>query len=268
MNKKFVIWILTLTGVLGYLLVSLYTFEAARQKEQDKNRNTDLVEVITNQEAEIELLEVSIEETRLSIDEQRRQQTEGVGRLNSLRASLDNARLFSGLTELTGKGLVVTVNDNLAKAELAKQNQGAGYNPNDFLIHDKNLLYLVNELKSAQPDGISINGQRLVTDSNIRCVGTVVLVNDTRLSPPYIISLVGNPEQLKSALDSSEEYQFLISQDFPVTWVSAEQVVLPPYRGNYAPAVMQPLRQESNVQHQVDDPAYLDDASDNEEGES
>ncbi len=249
MRKNFMISILVGTVILGYTLVSLIGLEAARQTEQqqDGGRTADLVDVITGQEAEIDQLETSIEEIRQVIDDQRDLLSEDVGRLTTMRTNLENNRIFAGLSPIEGPGLVVVLNDNVAKAEAAKRALGPAFNPNDYLIHDKTLLYLINELKAARPEAVSINGQRLVTGSNIRCVGTVVLVNDTRLSPPYEISLVGDPLTLENVLRNAEEYQLLISREFPVTYNTPDVVEIPRYRGNYTPSIMEPYRPAENT---------------------
>ena len=72
--------------------------------------------------------------------------------------------------------------------------------PNRYIIHYENLLYLVNDLRNAGAEGISINGQRIVVSSEIRCVGNVILVNTTRLAPPFEISAIGDPKALELSL--------------------------------------------------------------------
>ena len=40
----------------------------------------------------------------------------------------------------------------------------------------------------------------------IRCVGNVILVNTTRLAPPYEILAIGDPQELEDAISTSTTY--------------------------------------------------------------
>ena len=55
----------------------------------------------------------------------------------------------------------------------------------------QDLLYIINDLKRGGAEAISINEQRIISTSEIRCVGNTILVNTTRLAPPYHIKVIG-----------------------------------------------------------------------------
>lgn len=111
----------------------------------------------------------------------------------SLKNDLDKYREIAGLTDVEGPGVIVTVNDS------DKQLQ-PGQDQNPFLVHDEDLLKVVNELKAAGSEAISLNDQRLISTSEIRCVGPTVNVNSVRFAPPFVIKAIGNPETLEAAL--------------------------------------------------------------------
>ena len=62
------------------------------------------------------------------------------------------------------------------------------------------LLSILNELNVAGAEAISINGERLVSQSAIRCSGSVVTVNDTKVAAPFVITAIGDPDLLEAAL--------------------------------------------------------------------
>ena len=62
------------------------------------------------------------------------------------------------------------------------------------------MLRVINELRAAGAEAISINGERLVSTSEIRCAGPTLSVNNNRSAPPYVILAIGNPSNLASAL--------------------------------------------------------------------
>jgi uncharacterized protein YlxW (UPF0749 family) len=69
------------------------------------------------------------------------------------------------------------------------------------LIHDSDINQTVNELKAAGAEAISINDQRLVAMSPIRCAGPTVLVNNVPQPPPYVIRAIGNGKTLQAAMN-------------------------------------------------------------------
>jgi uncharacterized protein YlxW (UPF0749 family) len=150
-----------------------------------------------------------------------------------LQKEIETLKLYAGLVPVSGSGITVVIDDNNAGAQAAKKSSPLTYRAEDYIIHDKNVLYLVNDLKNAGAEAIAINGLRLVTTSDIRCVGTVILVNSTRVAPPYEIQALGDPEVLEAALQQSLEYMFLKSRDFPIKITTAEELVLPAYNGGF-----------------------------------
>jgi uncharacterized protein YlxW (UPF0749 family) len=75
-----------------------------------------------------------------------------------------------------------------------------GENPNLSIIHDEDLLKIVNELKAAGAVAVSLNEQRLRECSAISCAGPTILVNNSRLTPPFIIKAQGNSPTLERAM--------------------------------------------------------------------
>lgn len=106
---------------------------------------------------------------------------------------LKELRLRSGLTPLVGPGVIVTIDDSKIQSK-------AGENQNLYIIHDDDLLKVINELRAAGAEAISVNGQRLIATSEIRCAGPTLSVNNVRSAPPYEIRAIGDSATLESAL--------------------------------------------------------------------
>jgi uncharacterized protein YlxW (UPF0749 family) len=101
--------------------------------------------------------------------------------------------MSAGLLPVQGLGIIVTIDDS-------KRPTKPGENPNLYLIHDDDILKVINELWAAGAEAMSINDQRLIASSEIRCAGPTLSVNNTRYSPPYEIRAIGDPQTLESAL--------------------------------------------------------------------
>ena len=65
----------------------------------------------------------------------------------------------------------------------------------------EDLLKVINELRAAGAEAISINGQRLTATSEIRCAGPTVSVNNVRSAPPFEICAIGSIHDLENAIN-------------------------------------------------------------------
>ena len=68
----------------------------------------------------------------------------------------------------------------------------------DLLIHAENVLEVVNEMKNAGAEAISINGERIVNTSAISCDGNVIVVNGKKVNSPIQIFAIGYVELLSA----------------------------------------------------------------------
>ena len=111
-----------------------------------------------------------------------------------LMEELNFARVLAGVTELSGPGVEVTLNDSNISLK-------PGENPNLYVLHDEDVLRVLNELRAAGAEAISMNGQRILAGTEVRCTGpTIVLNKDKQLAPPYVISAIGDPSTLESSI--------------------------------------------------------------------
>ncbi len=102
---------------------------------------------------------------------------------------------LAGYAPLRGEGVVVTLSDRQLKA----QPQPAG-NGIPGLVHDFDLLAVVNELRAARATGISVGGVRLTNQTAIRCVGPTILVGGRKIAIPVRVEATGNAALLQKAL--------------------------------------------------------------------
>ena len=55
------------------------------------------------------------------------------------------------------------------------------FDPNSTIVHAEDLISIVNELKNAGAEAISINDQRIVSNTVIECIGAVIKINGQRV---------------------------------------------------------------------------------------
>ena len=132
-----------------------------------------------------------LENAENKLEEERNKATQNNTELTQLENEIKEKNKILGLTEVTGNGLVITINDN---QDIPLNNWL--YDPNLLLAHDSDLLSVVNELKNAGAEAISINDQRLISTSSIECDGNIIKVNGEKIGAPFTIKAIGLPELL------------------------------------------------------------------------
>lgn len=143
-----------------------------------------------------------------------------------LKNELDEMKILAGLTAVKGQGIVVKLDDTTAKEKIALD---AGYyDPNVYVIHDSDILLVINELRAAGAEAVSVNGQRVTANSEIRCVGPVISINNVRLTAPFEISVIGDSTVLANSLKLSGGVIDLIeSAGIEVTVEKKTEITIP-----------------------------------------
>ncbi len=112
-----------------------------------------------------------------------------------LARQLIRSELVAGITDVEGPGVTITMTDSTDQITTEYLND-----PNYYIIHDTDILSVINELRDAGAEAVAINGERLIATSEIRCAGSIVSVNNNRYAAPYVITAIGDPDALDSAL--------------------------------------------------------------------
>ncbi len=107
------------------------------------------------------------------------------------------ANAIIGNIDVSGKGIIITVEDN---KNVTSESIEVLDSISNYLIHDTDLLTLVNELKNAGAEAISINDERIVNSTSITCDGNVVLINGNKVGSPFEIKAIGSQEALLGAI--------------------------------------------------------------------
>ncbi|MBE8471465.1 DUF881 domain-containing protein [Streptomyces justiciae] len=112
----------------------------------------------------------------------------------------------AGTQKLKGEAISVTLNDAPPDAT-AKLPGYPEPQPDYLVIHQQDLQAVVNALWQGGAQGIKVMDQRLISTSAVRCVGNTLILQGRVYSPPYKITAVGDPEQLKQSLAASKAIQ-------------------------------------------------------------
>lgn len=182
---------------LGFLLSYsfLNTKEVNKEKKNDDQWvNMQKLQVRLLDEKEINFkLEEQLQSIQNKVTTIEKQISEQQDAAQQILGELEQVRMSSGLIPVTGPGVVVTLNDS--------KNASQYEDVTNYIVHEQDVRRVVNELFVAGAEAIGINGQRLTSNSAIRCIGPTIIVNGVKSTIPFEITAIGNPDTLAKALD-------------------------------------------------------------------
>ncbi|GEM03515.1 UPF0749 protein YlxW [Halolactibacillus miurensis] len=100
---------------------------------------------------------------------------------------------YVGELAVEGPGVFITLKDQDYVPDEA--------NVNDYIVHDRHVQLVINELLSAGAEAIEINGQRIFHHSHVFCVGPVITVDGKTHPAPFTIEAIGDQDTLRQSLE-------------------------------------------------------------------
>lgn len=119
--------------------------------------------------------------------------------LDELRDRVRSLEPTMGLTAVSGPGMRVTLTD------APRSSDDPDIDPNQLVVHQQDIQAYVNALWAGGAEAISLQGQRLISTTGIKCVGNTVVLDGVPYSPPYVIEAIGNTRRMSRALQDSPE---------------------------------------------------------------
>jgi len=191
---------------------------------EDKLRD----EVLKTQEKYEQLL-AAVEKEENELELIRKQVVKDNDEATKIEEELKKVNKLLGLTDITGQGVIIKLDDNKTASF---ETIGIDVDISSFLVHNSDLLQVVNELWNAGAEAISINGERLVETTAIVCIGNVVSINGNKVGAPFIINAIGDPERLYGAFIRPESFLKKLSRDGVETDIKkATNIFVPKYKG-------------------------------------
>lgn len=136
-------------------------------------------------------------------------------------------RFNAGLTTVSGSGIDIGLDDAPTRYELTP----------GLLVHDIYLNEIINTLRLAGAQAISVNGERIVSMSETLCVGPSIRINNTKLFAPYHIQAIGNPQELMAAFKASSIYSIMIKENLIVDPVIKDNITIKKYSKSYLSSI-------------------------------
>jgi uncharacterized protein YlxW (UPF0749 family) len=197
MNRKFRNAFALTLFILGILIsMQIRTVIETNQGKQDVNIRV----LASNMDAEMKQgLQYRQEISELEAERERLINRIGMDKGNTdiePLLSQQNIELFrAGLTAVHGPGIVMTLNDAAVVGD---------FDLEDYIIHDSDIYPLLNELRVAGAQAISINNERVIATTKTVCAGPTILINQSRYPVPYEFKAIGDMQALYTAMENSE----------------------------------------------------------------
>ena len=239
------IWLITLVCVLlGYSAVqafdrqnpdveigevaSLQTIERLlKHKSTLTGKKQEMEKTIAQQESRL----AGYENTAAETDHQ----------LQQIQKKTQDARLMAGLLPVEGPGIEIILNDRKRDSILSNNPYIMKY----YVVHDSDMLNVINELRGAGAEAIAVNKTRIMGNSRISCGGPTINVGKYgRFAPPFVIRAIGDPDDLMASFQRDDSiYQNLNSWGLEVQIRKMSKIKIPRYLGDmdykYAQAVQE-----------------------------
>lgn len=151
---------------------------------------------IQNEQIEIERLNKSLIDLSDKLESYYSEEYDVGDIIDSLEQDLKTNKILAGQGERKGPGIRIRMEDSLQYEE--------GQNLNNFIIHNSDILQIINDLRGAGAESIAINGVPVVWNSKIDCNGATIKIGREIFAPPFIIEAIGNPEKLEGILIAPE----------------------------------------------------------------
>lgn len=119
--------------------------------------------------------------------------------LDEVRQRVDDLEPATGLTAVRGPGIRVTLTD------APRDGDDPDIDPNLLVVHQQDIQAYVNALWAGGAEAMSLQGQRLMATTGIKCVGNTVVLDGVPYSPPYVIEAIGDVAGMNRALAQSPE---------------------------------------------------------------
>lgn len=111
----------------------------------------------------------------------------------------------AGLSPVHGPGVTITL-DDAPKEKLAAAGTDLSA-VSELLVHQQDIQAVANALWAGGAEAMTLMGQRVISTSAVRCVGNTLILQGRVYSPPFVITGMGNPAAMRSALDASPQVQ-------------------------------------------------------------
>ena len=205
--------------LVSVMFMQFRTVEETDITEIENMREAELKKTLAEWKSKYEEANEKLNETNQKIAEYQEKIVKNEAASEIVDKELKQSNVNVGKTDVVGEGVIVTLNDGQYE---------------DIIAWD--LIYLVNELKYAGAEAISINDIRVINTTDIVDLAgySYILVGGQRLEAPYVVKAIGNQAYLSSILNLKDSgyVDLYKNEDKQVKMETSKKVEILKYNGN------------------------------------
>ena len=197
MNKSYVRLYLFLIAVLvGFAITIQFKVTLPFQGIITLPKLMEMKDEIANIQREIQIIGEATADITEKLGEYEKNLEETGNIYDTMERELEIARSLANMDTIEGPGIIINVQDSTNPL-------GDNESISDLLVHDEDILNLINELKAAGAEAISFNDVRVTATSEFRCGGPIIIIDGERVVAPFIIKAIGDPNTLEATMLSN-----------------------------------------------------------------
>ncbi|KRQ86583.1 hypothetical protein ABG79_01566 [Caloramator mitchellensis] len=216
------VWIGIICIILGFMISYQFKYTKSPRYKYSSRQFENLVKEAEDLKKQRDELQKKLNETQARIEEIEKSVTSSSKIASQLKEEIDSLRFLSGLTDLEGPGIEITITpiNDIANKQASQ-------------VYYKDIIDIVNELNSAGAEAISINDERYVGRTQIRQAGLSIKINDSKFNPgqPFVIKAIGDPSILEGAFKMPDSVIELLRKlgGFDIKIVRSENIKILKY---------------------------------------
>lgn len=171
--------------LVSVTLMQFRTVEQTDITEIETMRESELRTELSEWKTKYEEVSTQLEDTNKKIEEYKKTIEDNEAASELIDEELGESNILVGKTDVYGEGVVVTVSDG------------------SLNVQAYDLIDLVNELRYAGAEAISINDVRVLSTTDIIDMAdyTYIMVNLQRIQAPYVVKAIGDKEYISTILN-------------------------------------------------------------------
>ncbi|WP_238906539.1 DUF881 domain-containing protein [Clostridium sp. YIM B02506] len=119
--------------------------------------------------------------------------------IEDLKSQFTLYKMISGFEDVKGSGIKIIIKDgdySGLPSELQRLK----------VLHDNDMINVVNDLRAAGAEAISINGYRIYPYSSIICDWAFLNIDEIKVPQPFEVEIIGEPKVLQEFMTSDNSY--------------------------------------------------------------
>ena len=190
-------------------------------------RESELRALLSDWKTRYEDVAKQLEDTNKRIEEYNKTIEDNEAAADLIDDELTESNILVGKTDVYGEGVEVTLSDG------------------DYSdVNASHLIDLVNELRYAGAEAISINGIRILAMTDIVEMDSYILISLQRVQGPYVVKAIGDKDYMSTILQLKGSGFVDITSDINVSLAIKNRVEIPKYNGELEIEYMQEVVSE------------------------